>query len=85
MNKVCAVYGEEELLFIAKNVRAAIIYLIESGRIHKDFIIDGFEKSVYEDLGENWELVLTHMFDADLFNKYFGYLYRIEEYSVIGE
>lgn len=85
MDKVYVVYEGEELLFIAKNVRAAIIYLIESGRIHKDFTINSFEKSIQEDLGEDWELVLTHMFDADLFNTYFGYFYRIEEYFVIGE
>lgn len=85
MDKVYVVYEGEELLLITKNVRAAIIYLIESGRIHKDFTINGFEKSIQEDLGEDWEFVLTHMFDADLFNTYFGYFYKIEEYSVVGE
>ena len=85
MDKVYVVYEGEELLLITKNVRAAIIYLIESGRIHKDFTINGFEKSIQEDLGEDWEFVLIHMFDADLFNTYFGYFYRIEEYSVVGE
>lgn len=84
-NRIFIVFDVDDVLFAAHSVRAAIIYLIESGRIHKEFTINGFEKSIQEDLGEDWELVLTYMFDVDLFNKYFGYLYRIEEYSVIGE